>query len=825
MDEPDRNARKEGANRKGLTEVPFSGRALVAGGLLPFALPRASLLRSNVENVLTNNNHDYNSLAYDREYVNRKIVDGGAGTNIFLSIYRFLRTDPGYCLIEFIKRIDNTGSRSTVYFGEDIQILANGQHVCTIDIPNNKDSYTVLGGEKKEYSARYRFRMPTDGKPVHFTYRGVDIPGVPGESIGGSGFDFTIRFPPFSAVQLTVYSGALGYYDFPLRNGRYRLRPAGNPERLLMLAGTGGDASTVTAIRAHVTTYGPVAHKDLPRCDWFLCSADGRDYTLTPVSSLSCVLNNRSGAMDDWAQAFRWDGKDRADRFVVERAASGAFTFRNVMSGGYLTANLTENSNGKTCMFRPRRKNAQGIDDPAQEWWLEQVDERYFTREQIASGIQSFHGPARFQGSSPRSDAMSPSWDAWHQDSAGVLYDPEADGQWDYSGRFMCGIGAYGFEQTLASTNHEKIDPRGVAGFQPYADLPTIISLVNQPKGGKAPIHLMLLDENGNVREVGFTGLLPGEVLRPGDAIFAEAQATIAGAYTDRIAELVDRWYVGKAYAEPGNFAQGNKLGEAGYVVHGPTYVWGRIKVCAFKFYADGVDNENVVHRVIDIPLGSEFRIPAEALRAAVRPRCNLNDRFGEEASTGFTGWFWDPELTRPFADEEAFFPDEPITYRLYGRNRATVRAAYAEDSARPEPGADYRVAPEEDAPAYPHALEIPDLSGEPVHTVQGPDGRDMGLPPIGDNGADHLAAYVGERVELPVPRTVFRRMGDGRWRTYRCTGWSEDPAPRAAAARDGSPFRSARETGAGAGSLRLERDTVRYVRWEETVVDGVVTR
>ena len=339
----------------------------------------------------------------------------------------------------------------------------------------------------------------------------------------------------------------------------------------------------------------------------------------------------------------------------------------------------------------------------------------------------------------------------------------------------------------------------------------------------KASVHLMLLDENGNVHEVGFAGLLPEEVLRPGDAIFAEARATIAGAYTDRIAELVDRWYVGKAYAEPGNFAQGNKLGDAGYVAHGPTYVWAKVKTASIWFYSDGVDGKNIVHKVSLLPLGTVFEFTPEITAKGVKPRCNLNGRFGEEASTAFTGWSLAPDLTEPALS--SLEVTEEKVYKIYGRNRATVRSAYAEDSARPEPGADYRTAPEDDAPAYPHALEIPDLSGEPVHTVQAPDGRDMDLPPIGDNGPDHLAAYAGERVELPVPRTVFRRMGDGRWRTYRCTGWSEDPAPRAATAPDGAPFRSTRASGAGAGSLRLERDTVRYVRWQETVVDGVVTR
>ncbi|MDO4596885.1 MAG: hypothetical protein Q4B30_08020, partial [Coriobacteriaceae bacterium] len=313
-----------------------------------------------------------------------------------------------------------------------------------------------------------------------------------------------LRFPVYQPVSLHVYSGALGYFDFPVRNGRYRIRSVGTEaklgeERYLMLGGTGGNPNYVTNVRVPVTTWGPLAPSAMSNADWFVCSSSGTQYTMTPVQSLSCVLNNSYGKVDNAAQAFRLDWNDAADLMLIERLPNGNYTIRCKMTGAYLTANCLANSNGATCMFRSRRPG-----DTAQEWNLIPVDERYYTREQVRAALDSSSGQKPTFATTNSNHATNgnriycPTFTATKEHNKGVL-SADKPGALPVGrdgiavDRIQCDVGAYLLTQTAALPSHDMIDQRGVVGFQPYREFATRICLVNQPKGGKAPIHLMLL--------------------------------------------------------------------------------------------------------------------------------------------------------------------------------------------------------------------------------------------------------------------------------------------------------------------------------------------
>ena len=348
------------------------------------------------------------------------------------------------------------------------------------------------------------------------------------------------------------------------------------------------------------------------------------------------------------------------------------------------------------------------------------------------------------------------------------------------------------------------------------------VCVADEPVGPVA-VHFMLVDENGNVTEVYTGGAQAGAWLSTGDPMFQAALDKIAQRYEPGVADYADKWYRGEQWVDPGVFGHGKFSGET---ANKPIYLWARIQTADIRLYSDGTDENHLVYKRYDIPLGTVFRVPDEANRKAIKPRCNLNSNFGSESSNGFTGWFLDAGLTRRMP--EAYQLTEPKSYKIYGRNRATLRIARASNSAMPDPAGDYRIAPEDGAARYDDPLGVPDISAEKAHVVQGPDGRDLTLPAIGDDGADHECGYVGEVMRLPVPRTVYRRMGDGRWRTFRAECWISSPDGQggiAPVSESGGNGRSRRASGAPVSSVTMREDTIRYIRWVETVVDGVETR
>ena len=232
-----------------------------------------------------------------------------------------------------------------------------------------------------------------------------------------------------------------------------------------------------------------------------------------------------------------------------------------------------------------------------------------------------------------------------------------------------------------------------------------------------------------------------------------------------------------------------------GFVSAGPVHIAG-VKVV---YHADGVDDDSVVFT--ETARVGHHTASAGATAAALKSRCNLNDHFGEEKSTGFTDWFYDAELTSPYGGSELKAGEE---LHLYGRNRCTVRIEYAEGSLHPEEGAVYRTAASDSAPEAAGALELPDYGkGHESHSLGG-----ITLPAIGDDGCAHKAVYWGERVAPAKPEDVYRKTSDGTWRRYVPICW----------------LTSASQQSASTGSITAKRDTVLYIKWSLAQADGVVS-
>ena len=204
-------------------------------------------------------------------------------------------------------------------------------------------------------------------------------------------------------------------------------------------------------------------------------------------------------------------------------------------------------------------------------------------------------------------------------------------------------------------------------------------------------------------------------------------------------------------------------------------------KKSLITYYADGVDDEHIVY--IDHAGPGKYTASDAATQAAVKAVCNLNEHFGDTASSGFTGWFTTRELIDSFGGIDL---DRGQKLDLYGRNRCTLRIDYADGSLRPEDGVDYKSQPGDGAASISGALGLPDFSGDiESHALDGID-----LPAIGDNGVGHMAVYYGERISLATPKDVYRKMGDGTWRHIMCDAYLTDRAG------GGRPCRTSRWSG-----------------------------
>lgn len=195
-----------------------------------------------------------------------------------------------------------------------------------------------------------------------------------------------------------------------------------------------------------------------------------------------------------------------------------------------------------------------------------------------------------------------------------------------------------------------------------------------------------------------------------------------------------------------------------------------RIESACVEYYADGIDKAHLVYRDSNVHSGDTYAPVDAALEAAGKKPCNLDAHFGEDAASGFTGWFKDAALVNPAASLEI---PEKGALKLYGRNRCTLRIEYAEGSVEPDAGTVFRKKPSDRAEVIDGALGLVDFSGRnEKHRLDNID-----LPAIGDDGVAHAAFYRGESVTLAGSADVFTKLEDGTWRRLVFKGYMSDKA------------------------------------------------
>lgn len=224
-----------------------------------------------------------------------------------------------------------------------------------------------------------------------------------------------------------------------------------------------------------------------------------------------------------------------------------------------------------------------------------------------------------------------------------------------------------------------------------------------------------------------------------------------------------------------------------------------RIESTCVEYYGDGIDEAHLIYRDSNVHSGDAYVPVDAALEAAGKKPCNLDDHFGEDAASGFTGWFKDTALVNPAASLEI---PEKGTLKLYGRNRCTLRIEYAEGSVEPDAGTVFRKKPSDRAEVVEGALGLVDFTGRnEKHRLDKID-----LPAIGDDGVAHAAFYRGESVTLAGSADVFTKREDGTWRRLVFQGYMPDKAG------GGLPL----------STIKMERDTTVYAMWAYAESDGV---
>lgn len=195
-----------------------------------------------------------------------------------------------------------------------------------------------------------------------------------------------------------------------------------------------------------------------------------------------------------------------------------------------------------------------------------------------------------------------------------------------------------------------------------------------------------------------------------------------------------------------------------------------RIESACVEYYADGIDEAHLVYRDSNVHSGDTYAPVDAAHEAAEKKPCNLDAHFGEDAASGFTGWFKDAALVNPTASLEI---PEKGALKLYGRNRCTLRIEYAEGSVEPDAGTVFRKQPSDRAEVIDGALGLIDFTGRnEKHRLDNID-----LPAIGDDGVAHAAFYRGESVTLAGSADVFTKLEDGTWRRLVFKGYMSDKA------------------------------------------------
>lgn len=352
-------------------------------------------------------------------------------------------------------------------------------------------------------------------------------------------------------------------------------------------------------------------------------------------------------------------------------------------------------------------------------------------------------------------------------------------------------------------------------------DRDTTIEVSDVPK--HSTVHFMLVDTIGDTQEMHtvYIKLNSTFSVNGNQGDFSDARAAIEQVMRDEgqdmslLDKCLDGWYEGdKDCSDPSIFSGPKFVSKK---VNGDLYLWTWVTMGKFYFYKDGTDKTHLLYKSQRYLTGTNFVFPAELAKTELEPTCNLNDKFGTDPSTGFTGWHLDMKL----GDEaiSSCTAGSGIT-ALYGRNRCTLRTEYAPGSVELDPSWDMRLLPEDGAEAHPGFIPVFE---EPKHKGYDAKGKEFELAAIGDSGEGHTAYYWDELARITVPATAYRNIGGGQWRTYKCEAWLDaDEANAATASEIDVSGRSCSRARAGS-AVKLAMDTVRYIRWSEVVSDGVV--
>lgn len=349
----------------------------------------------------------------------------------------------------------------------------------------------------------------------------------------------------------------------------------------------------------------------------------------------------------------------------------------------------------------------------------------------------------------------------------------------------------------------------------------------NPPTRLQSVVHFMLVDTLGDTQEVHTVYIKLNTDYRASErqGDFSDARAAIEQVMRDEGQDMglldrcLDGWYEGDNKCSDPSIFQGSKY--VGRKVNGDLYLWTRVRMGQAWFLKDGCSKENVIYRSPRYLAGTNYKFPDSLIDKELEPTCNLNDKFGTDPSTGFTGWHSDKALSDEAID--GYIVGDKVAY-FYGRNRCTLRTEYAPGSVELDPSWDMRVLPEDSADAHPGFIPVFE---EPKHKGYDAKGKEFELAAIGDSGEGHTAYYWDELARITVPATAYRNIGGGQWRTYKCEAWLDaDEANAATAASDpsetGVSGRS-RSRARAASAVKMTADTVRYIRWSEVVSDGVV--
>ena len=336
-------------------------------------------------------------------------------------------------------------------------------------------------------------------------------------------------------------------------------------------------------------------------------------------------------------------------------------------------------------------------------------------------------------------------------------------------------------------------------------------------------VHFMLVDTLGDTQEVHKVYIKLNTEYRASERTgdFSDARAAIEQVMRDEgqdmslLEKCLDGWYEGdKDCSDPSIFQGGKYVGRK---VNGDLYLWTKVIMGQAWFLKDGCSKENVIYRSPRFLKGTAYKFPDTLIDKELEPTCNLNEKFGTDPSTGFTGWHLDISLKDAAVD--SYVVAGSVT-SFYGRNRCTLRTEYAPGSVELDPSWDMRVLPEDGAEAHPGFIPVFE---EPKHKGYDPKGKEFELAAINDSGEGHTAYYWDELARITVPATAYRNIGGGQWRTYKCEAWLDaDEANVAEVSEIDVTGCSYSRTRAG-GAVKLTMDTVRYIRWSEVVGDGVV--